>query len=55
MKDYLKRKTFTQNPGWTGPWRNIDIGDIGHTKLRNKEKKKYRRRARRVLKIEREY
>lgn len=52
MKDYMKRHTLMQDNGWTGPWRDIDIYGIGHSKLRNAEKKKQKRRARRSMKQE---
>lgn len=50
MMDYMKRQTLMQDDKWTGPWRDIDIYDIGHTKLRNAEKRKHKRRARHNMK-----
>lgn len=50
MKDYMKRKTLTQDNGWTGPWRDIDLGGFGHMKCLNNEKRKHKRRARHNMK-----
>lgn len=52
MKDYMKRKTLVQDNKYTGPWRDIDIYDIGRIKLRNSEKKKQKRRAMHNMKQE---
>lgn len=50
MKDYMKRETLTQDDGWTGPWRDIDLYGAGHNKRINNEKRKHKRRARHNMK-----
>ena len=50
VKDYMKRETLTQDNGWSGPWRDIDLCGAGHTKRINNEKRKHKRRARHNMK-----
>lgn len=50
MKDYMKRETLTQDDGWTGPWRDIDLYGAGHNKRINNEKRKAKRRCRHNMK-----
>ena len=50
VKDYMKRKTLTQDNGWSGPWRDIDLCGRGHNKRINNEKRKHKRRARHNMK-----
>lgn len=50
MKDYMKRETLTQDHGWAGPWRDIDLCGVGHSKRINNEKRKHKRRARHNMK-----
>lgn len=52
MKDKMKRETFMQHNGWTGPWRDFDLYGVGHDKYVNNEKKKAKRRARHRMKQE---